>query len=361
MGKTVLVIGAHGYLGKRVHAALAELDGLVVAGGSRRGPVVIDLTRPESFAAMDGFDVVINCSDTIEAPPAEAAKHCLIHGILFVETGAHAPALRALMDLRRAYTDAQGAVVVGVGLFPGVSNLLAHALRDAPGACERIELGIAIRAASGAGKGIANLMVDGFGATAASYVDGQLQHAPALQAGPVLPFPSRDRACLSFDFPETSMLHLTTDVPNLAGYYAPLPRLLRPFVRLSVWLRPNKSGRLQRAYDWLTLGGIRLLRGALFRWRSSRVEIVAIANRGTPSETRGTLVVNDAIGATAIAIAAATVILCVRTRPPTGVLGVGEVFDLDSLLARMRGWDIDVELAIETESRALDRLDRKSA
>ncbi len=345
MANTVLVLGGRGYLGKRVRAALADSRGLVVASGSRRGPVVVDVNDDTTFAAMDGFDIVVNCSDSVAAPPVRAAEYCLTRGITFVESAAHAGAINALLSLRDSYANAPGSVVAGVGLFPGLSNLLAH--RVVGDDCEQVELGIAVRTLCGAGKGIANLMVDGFSADAWTYHDRKLRRSPALSPGPTLDFGSRPRPTLSYDFPEAALLHASTAVPAIASYYAPLPRWLRPLVRAGARLRPARPGRLQRAFDWLTFAGLRVMRGLVFRWRASRVEIVAIANRGREVSRRATLITNDAIGATAVAVAAATVILCARTRRPRGVHTVGEVFQLGPFVAQMRGWNVDLELGLE--------------
>lgn len=338
MARTILVIGASGFLGRRVVEAVSAVDGVVVCRGSRRGPVLVDLADPATFSAMTSVDVVLNCSDTLTAPPLAAAEYCLAHGITFVDAGAHAPTMRGLLGLRAACGQSPGAVIAGAGLFPGVSNLLAHHVARQLPKCERLELGIAVSALSGAGAGIARLMVDGFGAEVIRYERGAPHRERVLQPGPRLPFASGERPVLGFDFPETAMLHTTLAVPSVASYYAPLPGWLRPLVRLGAWLRPRR-GLLSRAYDAATLAGIRILRGLLFRWRGTGVALVAVADRGAPDERHATFQVADGMNATAAALAAMTALL-VRQPPRHGVYTAGEAFELTELLAELDRWNV---------------------
>src|SRR5689334_10212446 len=117
----VLVIGGRGFLGGRVVAGLRAQPGLEVVAGSRGGGVAVDLGVPESFAAMDGFDTVVDCSDSLAAPPDAALAWCVARGKTFLETTAEP---RTIERLLRAGPGGPGLAVVGVGLFPGVSNLL---------------------------------------------------------------------------------------------------------------------------------------------------------------------------------------------------------------------------------------------
>ena len=91
----VLVVGGRGFLGSRTVTALRRLPETEVAVGSRRGGdgcVEIDLSDYSSRTAMEGFDVVVNCADSLEVAPGRAAEYCLLQGITFVETSADADA-----------------------------------------------------------------------------------------------------------------------------------------------------------------------------------------------------------------------------------------------------------------------------
>ena len=64
--RRVLVLGATGHIGAQF-AAACRCRGLEVEGLSRRGgdsTRAADLTRPEALEQLEGFDVVINATDT---------------------------------------------------------------------------------------------------------------------------------------------------------------------------------------------------------------------------------------------------------------------------------------------------------
>ena len=118
----ILVIGGQGFYGARVLAAIAALgEPVEVAAGGRRGPVTIDLTRPETFPAMADFALVVNSSDAVNAPPDAAMAWCLARGIVWLDMGADAPTVERLL----AVESQGGTAMVGVGVFPGLSTALA--------------------------------------------------------------------------------------------------------------------------------------------------------------------------------------------------------------------------------------------
>ena len=90
----VLVIGGYGFYGSKVAATL-RARGHEVSIGARRpqgraDAVRVDLAAPETFAALAGFDAIVNCSDSVNAPPDAAVSHVLQNGGAWMEMGAHA-------------------------------------------------------------------------------------------------------------------------------------------------------------------------------------------------------------------------------------------------------------------------------
>lgn len=136
----VLVIGGKGLFGQAVVRALAGHAAVQVGG--RGGPVPIDLNQPASFPAMAGYDYVVNCSDTVSAPPDEAIARALDGGQCFVETGAHPATLERLLERFHGRQGHNGLAVLGVGIFPGLSNLLAAAVARELPAGTPLELGL---------------------------------------------------------------------------------------------------------------------------------------------------------------------------------------------------------------------------
>jgi len=62
----ILVLGGTGFLGSRAVTALKAIPEADVQVASRRGPVVVDFTKPETFAAMAGFEFVIEFEDFLQ-------------------------------------------------------------------------------------------------------------------------------------------------------------------------------------------------------------------------------------------------------------------------------------------------------
>ncbi len=88
----IVVLGGSGFLGSRVVTGLRKA-GADVAVASRRSEVKVDVTRPDTFAALEPFDVVVDLSDTVSNPPDRLIAWCLERGKCVIE--ATSEALRA--------------------------------------------------------------------------------------------------------------------------------------------------------------------------------------------------------------------------------------------------------------------------
>ena len=78
----VLVIGGAGFYGSKVADCLAtgsRGDGRL-ASRDRPNHVVLDLNRPETFASLREFELIVNCSDSVKAAPDAAILATLTHG-----------------------------------------------------------------------------------------------------------------------------------------------------------------------------------------------------------------------------------------------------------------------------------------
>lgn len=115
---SVLVLGGYGAVGAHL-VDLLRADGVpaLTAGRNRaRADRVVDLADPASLvAALDGVSVVVNCAGAEDPvlPSAVAGR-----GITFVDitaTSSYAQALEAVA----------GPVLLGVGIAPGLTSLLA--------------------------------------------------------------------------------------------------------------------------------------------------------------------------------------------------------------------------------------------
>lgn len=311
MSKRVLVLGGNGFLGRRTVEALRAVGAEVEVGSRRSG---LDLRDPLSFAGLEGYPLVVNCTNTVAAPPDAAALHVVAGGGLFVETTAEIGTHERLLALD---PPGAGALILGAGLFPGVSNLLAASAAQGVEGCDQLELGLRFSPLSGAGPGTVDMMV-------------ALLDRP-LSAGPALPFASGSRVVLQAAFCEPPLLARSLGVEALVGL-DPVPALLRPLAflaaRLPLFLISNPLTRLANRL------GLRVLRSLLLRWRASPVELVAVA-RGQGQECIRRAHVLDGFAATAVAIAALCERLLEETRPLSGVLTIDQAITLEDLARRM--------------------------
>ncbi|UGT52559.1 NAD-dependent epimerase/dehydratase family protein [Nocardia asteroides] len=115
---SVLVLGGYGAVGAHLVRLLRAQDIPVITAGRdpARADRVVDLTEPERVGeALAGVATVVNCAGTEDIRLAEA---CADRGIVFVEISATTEYVRALEHV-------DGPVVLGVGLAPGLTTLLA--------------------------------------------------------------------------------------------------------------------------------------------------------------------------------------------------------------------------------------------
>lgn len=319
----VTVLGGTGFLGQRTVAALRTVAGLEVEVASRRGPRRVDVTRPETFAALEGSRLVIDLTDATSVRPDEVIAWCLDRGLTVIEATSDAPCVERL---HRAHAGrSTGLLVLGGGIFTGVSNLLgAHAALLA-GGVTRLQLGIASSPFSGAGAGTIALMVSSLALPSVRYQAGQRLELPGVGEGPRLDFDVQRptvRVCLAEPF----MLRHSTGAADVDVFFSPKPALLVPAFRLlPAWLLRSR----------LFLGALRawftVLRRGLLRSRVSPVELVAFAEGPAGAVTAR---VNAADGMAAGAWALAAIAEQALRADATGVRFVDQVTTLEQTVAR---------------------------
>ncbi|HYH30381.1 MAG TPA: saccharopine dehydrogenase NADP-binding domain-containing protein [Pseudonocardia sp.] len=131
MRDSVLVLGGSGAVGRAVTALLAD-GGISVRAASRTPPAVLpaggrfhrlDARDPAAVArAVDGVRVVVDASGLDDPALAATAVAAGAHLLDLSADAAHLAALRRHADAARAR---EVTVLVGAGLAPGLTNLLA--------------------------------------------------------------------------------------------------------------------------------------------------------------------------------------------------------------------------------------------
>ncbi len=340
--RRVLVIGGSGYYGARVAAVLARLEGaeVHVAGRGATGPrgVRVDVRDPETFQRLRGFDLVVNASDTVNAPPDALAAWCLAQGLTLLEMGADPTTTERLLALPDR--GARGTLLVGVGVFPGLSTALAAAAAGLVAECRTLDLGVRLSPLSGAGPGNCDLMLRSLQTPCCWVQDGGRRQGPLL--GPARPLPflgAGRRPAVGLALPDVALVARATGVPTVRAAMALIPGALRFNFQLLAALLP-RLGPLRRPALALTGLSLRLMRAILLRRVGSRVQLTAVANLGAPDEAAVLAAFPDGQQATALGVGAAASLLLQRTAaPPPGVYTTADLFPFDALLAEVRRLD----------------------
>lgn len=326
----MLVVGGTGVLGTQVVAALARAPQVTCAAAGRTtGSVHVDLMDPETFPAMGGWDVVVNASDSLAAPPDGALAWVYDQGGTWVETSADPETFQRALRLRPVART--GRVILGAGVATGLSNLVAA---DAVGALDapfKLDLGIRSSPLGRAGAGMVARTIAVAGSPAAWFTDGQPVHGPPLSPGPLMPFDDdgQPRRALAWRAPwaEVDLLRASLGLPDLAVHWLPQPS----------WLGAAAAFVPPGLLRWAPTRGFAAAVLGLVRthWlhRVSRpMTLVAVARGPDRAVTR--LHLADSLAAAGQMIGA----LCLALHaapPPPGVSCVDEVTDLDTVLAGM--------------------------
>ncbi|NUO50558.1 MAG: hypothetical protein HOV80_17015 [Polyangiaceae bacterium] len=316
----IIAIGGTGYLGSRAVEALRKVPGLEVVVASRRGETRIDLGDPSTFSVLDGADLVVDLADATTTRPDAVARYCLEKGLRFLETTSDQTVIDGMLrDLRG--TEGPGSVILGAGIFTGLSNLMGARIAREGGT---VRLGISTSPYSGAGKGTVALMAAALSTEAIAYKDDKRVIHPPTSKGPEIEFPGGRAPTLRVPFPEAVMIRTSTGAATVDVFFAPKPSLLvyAFLVMPAFLLRARWFARLMGAY-------FGFLRTKLLARSGTVSELVAEGDRG-----RVSLRANDGMHAGGVAIAAIIEALLEKPVAVKGCLTVDEVVSLGEIMKR---------------------------
>jgi hypothetical protein len=319
----IVVLGGSGFLGSRVVAGLRKA-GADVSVASRRSQVQVDVTKPESYAALEPFEVVVDLSDTVSNPPDALITWCLERGKCVIEATSEA---RCVERLYAANQGTKGRLVLGGGVFTGVSNLLARDVAKRVGNVESVSLGVASSPFSGSGTGTIELMVAGLQVAPIRYEGGRRIEEPRLRRGPSLDFGGVTRPTGYMSLAEPFMINTSTQAAKVDVVFAPKPGVLVPaFLMIPGWLARN------RLFQAFLRGYFTVLRRVLLRGVSSSVELVASA-AGKSGALRRWVTTRDGMEAGGFALAAMAESVA-ASADWSGVKMIDDVTELEPIVAR---------------------------
>ncbi|MCA2979980.1 MAG: hypothetical protein INH41_08885 [Myxococcaceae bacterium] len=328
------MLGGTGFLGAKTVAALRQLPQARVEVASRRGPLVVDVTRSETFRALAlaRADVIVDLTDGPRSRPDALAAFCLERGLTLLEATSDAETVRRLVTAHRG-SPGPGRVVLGAGIFTGVSNLLARAVADEAGPGAALTWAVTSSPFSGAGNGTISLMVDAAARPVVRTIDGA-RFEGRLSKGPTLDFGGSRRPSLRMSLAEAEMLPLSASARAVDTCFAPRPGLLvvaftalPSFLLRAAWFR----AALEASFT--------VLRRYALRGVASPVQMLARAERDGRVFERHTTS-SDGMEAAAFAIAALAEGVA-QASPPPGLRFIDEVLRFEPVVKRVNalaGW-----------------------
>ncbi|WP_458186622.1 saccharopine dehydrogenase family protein [Haladaptatus sp. NG-WS-4] len=148
---SILVAGGYGSVGSYISAELAStVPGDIIIGGRDQqksselaaklgddvGAEHLDVTDDDSIdSALDGVNLVIS---TVDQPDARLLRAVVDRGLAFTSTTAVPPIWAAAQSLSERAEETGARVVLGAGIQPGISNMLARLGATHLGAVEKV-------------------------------------------------------------------------------------------------------------------------------------------------------------------------------------------------------------------------------
>ena len=312
----ILITGGYGTVGRRVAADLAldYPDRVVVAGrnaekaarlAGKLGHGVrgrrVDVDDPDSVeAALGGVGVVMSC---IDQPEPHLLRAAIGRGLAYTDIAPHLMT-RHPTEAMHAEAAGRGArVVLGTGLAPGISSLLARLGADRVGTVESVKVGVLLSVGDTYGPASRAYLLEEIASRYAVCIEGRevttlpfggyarIDFPPPLGRRTAYLFPFSDQVF----FPQT--LGARTALSRLALEPSWLGALLAMLVRLRVTAmlgrRSGAEERVLRLNAWLRR------RYAGRDWYGVAVEV-----EGARGRVRASLVGRGQATATAIGAAA---------------------------------------------------------
>ncbi|HYQ82415.1 MAG TPA: saccharopine dehydrogenase NADP-binding domain-containing protein, partial [Rubrobacter sp.] len=270
----ILITGGYGTVGRRVAADLApDYPGRVVVAGRSAEKAAqltvelghgvrgrrVDVGEPDSVeAALDGVGVVMSCIDQPEPHLLRAAIGC---GLAYTDIAPHLMTRRPTEAMKAEAAQTGARIVLGTGLAPGISSLLARLGADRVGAVESVKSNVLLSVGDTYGPASRAYLMEEIAVPYAVCIEGRevptrpfggharVKFPPPLGKRTAYPFPFSDQVF----FPKT--LAARTALSRLALEPPWLGALLSVLLRLGATAmlgrRDGAQERVQRLGAWL--------------------------------------------------------------------------------------------------------------
>ncbi len=269
----ILVVGGYGVVGRRIAAHLApQFPGRVVIAGrdEYRARLLCDAvghgarSRRIDIDDSTSVDAGLDEVDTVMVCVAQREQHLLraavARGTAYTDL---APGLAFWRDARAMDAEARrtgACILLGAGVSPGLSNLMARRLRDILGSIERVETSILLNLGDEFGPDSLHYVLEAVTQPFSVMDDGLTREAQPFSEGSTVPFPGLARPRTAYLFPWSDVAYYPTTLgartaigrfalePGWAGRAVSL--LMRTGAR-SWFQRPRFSRGSRRALERL--------------------------------------------------------------------------------------------------------------
>lgn len=319
----ILVLGGYGYFGNNLLEMLRQQPGYDLWSGGRHcrdnRTVTVDWHRPdETLAAFLEFDVVVNAAPW---PPGEQLRQYLSeiisNGKTWIETTADVAQTKKLLAWKPALPHGPGAVIIGVGVFPGLSNLLAGSFSSGTG---RLDLAIRYDLFSGAGPGMCRLMAETLTQPSEWLEDGIRKDGPAVGPTAIFSWSGGAHAAMRVSLADGEYLFRREGIRDAATYLSVRPDLLNKLGGIA-----NSLPRSRFTVRFLTTYFM-FLRGTVFGKRRTPIEFCV-----SDGKTVKRLFVSDAFTGGSLCLAACLYQL--KNANVTGFRSIEDILTLEDLLS----------------------------
>jgi saccharopine dehydrogenase-like NADP-dependent oxidoreductase len=241
-GGDILVVGGYGQVGRRIVELLERSrPGRVVAAGrhpdvARGRATRIDVDDASSVdAALDGVSVVIAC---VRDRESQVLRGAVRRGIAYTSIAPPQLPWAELEPLRAEARRTGARVVLGTGLEPGISSVLARVAADKLGSVDTIETALLLGVGDAYGADSMSFILDEIRRPYTVVEAGRAREALAFESSAVVEFPAPvgRRRAYSMAFTDqlyypytlgakTALARLALDPPWLGAAIAELMRL----------------------------------------------------------------------------------------------------------------------------------------
>jgi len=213
----ILIVGGYGVVGRRIAAELGPdyPDRVIIAGrNSARADAAaaeighgalgrrIDVTLPSSLAAaLNGVAVVISC---IDQPDRALLWAAIDRGMGYTDITPHLTELgrgAAYEQIDAAARSSGARLVLGTGIVPGISSVMARALADMLGGADKIETALLLGANDVSGPASFDYFLQELAMSFTIHVDGEDRRVRAFSLPRLVEYPAPVGAQLAYLFP----------------------------------------------------------------------------------------------------------------------------------------------------------------